>query len=298
MLEALIAVTVSAVIRATPEYAASTESRYDSVNEGSAEYFFRERFSVDCEGRGEACLSPTFAAAITTTYRTEEKRQTSTWFARVSNDKVAFIVGDFHAPYGIGLLAGHRQPWNPDPFAENSNEYAAEGFVPVTSGEAGRSFHGAGFSLRTSGELISFGLDAYGSRALRFVAMEDLSTESSLGGILDKPIPEGSSQTPVTVRSGGGSFGMRMFDMITLGAGIMGADLQTSSGQTVSWSRWNEGETVRSYSGLCGYSFFSSYNDGMIKASAEWAFVRNSRMEDGEKISKESASARRIDVNH
>ena len=247
----------------------SAEYRHDILDVEEEETdFYRFKGSVSCSRN-----IGVFAAAA---WMPKEKRKTYT-FSFIAADPaipISITGGDFNVQFGSGLLIGHGHPYNPDPFQKEEYIYEENGIKPVTTGSQSSSFRGFALSHSFSDSLSS---TVFCSKALRYYSGGDSS--SSIGTLLSRPDREGKNTEPVYLRSFGEmvSWTRELFIMSISG---FYADLISPSGKRILWAAPDDGEGYRSSS---GGSFYSAYNDGVIRSYMDFAlsssgYIRNGRV--------------------
>ncbi|HNX60663.1 MAG TPA: hypothetical protein PKK43_16285, partial [Spirochaetota bacterium] len=233
-------------------YNVSAEYRHDilDVEEEETDFY---RFKGSVSG---SKYTGAFAAAA---WIPDDRRKTYT-FSFIAADPslpVSITGGDYNVQFGSGLLIGHGRPYNPDPFQKEAFLYDESGIKPATSGSQSSSFRGIALSHSFYESLSA---TVFCSRALRYYSGGDSS--SSIGTLLSRPDKEGKNTEPVYLRSCGGMISFSRDLIITTISGFH-TDLISPSGKRILWAVSDEGGGYRSSS---GGSFYSAYNDGVIRA--------------------------------
>ena len=247
----------------------SAEYRHDILDvEEDETDFYRFKGSVSGSRNTGA-----FAAAA---WMPDEKRKSYTFAFLAADPTIPFSItaGDYYVQFGSGLLIGHGQPYNPDPFQKEESIYEESGIKPVINGSQSSSFRGFTLSHSVSDSLSA---TVFCSRALRYYSGGDSS--SSIGTLLSHPDREGKNTEPVYLRSGGGMISFTREYLIT-SISVFHADLISPSGKRILWAAPDDGEGYRSSS---GGSLYSAYYDGVIRAYIDFALSSSGYVKGGKK---------------
>ena len=258
-------------------YDAKAEYRRDALDfEENAQEFYREKIRV--------FASDAVSAGIATSYKTAEKKRSSTWnvLADGMTIPVSLIAGNFYAQEGSGLLYGKLRPYNPDPFSPEPELSRQRGFAPCDSANPAYAFSGAGLCVYAGArDDPLFILVCSLSRSVRFARRDDddpRSMSESLSTILGRIDRKYPYDTAVSCRTMTGSVAFLPFDSVRCELSALSVSLNEGD-RRAAWK--SRGGDENAY-GLDGFAAYCAYSDGMLSSFAEGS-VCSERLQNGKR---------------